>query len=160
MLALLRDDARATLASLARAVNLGQATVHERVRRLERDGLLKGYHARLDYARLDLGLSAFIGLQMQQSAPARARLSENLRRMPEVEELAWLTGDFDALVRIRARDTVHLQQVVFRLIQAGDGQMRTRTMVILSEPFAKPGPEFEAITLTDMQGSDAASTQS
>jgi DNA-binding Lrp family transcriptional regulator len=119
--------------------------VHARLRRLEQEGYIRGYHAALDYARLGLGLSAFVGIQMPQAAAARRRLIEHLSQIPEVEELVWVTGEFDALLRIRARDTVHLQEAVFRTISAGGGQVRTRTMVVLSEPYWRPGPAFEAV---------------
>lgn len=152
LLAHLRDDARASLVTLARRVHLAHATVHQRVKRLLREGFVRGFHARLDYARLDLSLCAYIGIHANQSAAFRARLVENLRRMPEVEELAWVTGDFDTLVKVRARNPAHLQQVVFQLIQAGEPSMRTRTMIVLSEPLWKPGPAFEAVATAEPLG--------
>jgi Lrp/AsnC family transcriptional regulator, regulator for asnA, asnC and gidA len=150
MLALLRDDARLTVVELGRRLSLGHATAHARLRRLEAAGLVRGYHAELDYARLGLGLSAYVGLQIQQSETTRTRLAEHLRSIPEVESCAWVTGDFDVMLRIRARDTLHLQDVVFRAISAGGpSQIRTRTMVVLSEPFSKPGPSFEEVLPPD-----------
>ena len=145
LLAGLRDDARTSLVTLARQVHLAHATVHQRIKRLLREGYLRGFFARLDYARLDLSLCAYIGVHAQQSAAFRARFVENLRHMPELEELAWVTGDFDALVKVRARNPAHLQQVVFQLTQAGEPSMRTRTMIVLSEPLWKPGPSFESV---------------
>lgn len=152
VLARLRDDGRASLVTLGRHLSLAHATVHQRVRRLMAEGYLRGVHARLDYARLGLSLCAYIGIHAQQSAAFRARFVENVRRMPEVEELSWVTGDFDAIVKVRARDPGHLQQVVFALIQAGEPTMRTRTMIVLSEPLWKPGPEFEAVAPPEGHG--------
>ncbi len=152
LLVRLRDDARASLVTLGQQVHLAHATVHQRVKRLLREGFVRGFYARLDYARLDLSLCAYIGIHAQQSAAFRARFVENLRHMPEVEELAWVTGDFDALVKVRARNPAHLQQVVFQLIQAGEPSMRTRTMIVLSEPLWKPGPAFESVMTADAAG--------
>jgi Lrp/AsnC family transcriptional regulator for asnA, asnC and gidA len=151
LLARLRDDARVSLVTLARQAHLAHATVHQRVNRLLREGFVRGFYARLDYARLDLSLCAYIGVHAQQSAVFRARLVENLRHMPEVEELVWVTGDFDALVKVRARNPEHLQQIVFQLIQAGEPNMRTRTMIVLSEPLWKPGPGFESVVLPEVE---------
>ena len=145
ILALLRDDGRATVAAIARALHLSHPAVHERLRRLTRAGYIRGYHADLDYALLGLGLTAYVGVQIQQAEPTRSRLAEALRRMPEVETMAWLTGDFDVLLRVRARDPAHLQDIVFRIVGAGEGRVRSRTMVVMSVPFEKPGPAFEAI---------------
>jgi Lrp/AsnC family leucine-responsive transcriptional regulator len=152
MLVLLRDDARISLTAIGRALHLGAAAVHERMRRLERLGYIDGFHARLNYGRLELGLGAYVGLQTQQSVQLRDRLTDALRAMAEVEEFSWVTGDFDVILKVRARDTGHLQQVLFRITRAGEGHVRARTMVILSQPFCKPGPDFEAVTQSDMQG--------
>jgi DNA-binding Lrp family transcriptional regulator len=151
MLVLLRDDARISLTAIGRALHLGAAAVHERMRRLQQVGYIEGFHTRLNYGRLELGLGAFVGLQTQQSTHLVERLAEALRLMPEVEEFSWVTGDFDVLLKVRARDTGHLQQVLFRITRAGEGHVRARTMVILSQPFRKPGPDFEAVTQSDMQ---------
>ncbi len=152
LLGLLRDNARAPLVELARELGYGNATIHERVRRLERLGYIRSYHAEVDYSRLGLDLAAYVGLQTPQSAEVRERLAQSLRRMPEVVGMAWVTGDFDALVTVRVSGTTHLQQVVFRMIQAGGGAgtVRARTIVVMSEPFSKPGPDFEAIAASDM----------
>jgi DNA-binding Lrp family transcriptional regulator len=152
MLVLLRDDARISLTAIGRQLHLGAAAVHERMRRLQQIGYIEGFHTRINYGRLELGLAAFVGLQTQQSTTLRERLADILRTMPEVEEFSWVTGDFDVLLRVRARDTGHLQQVLFRITRAGEGQVRARTMVILSQPFSKPGPDFEAVTESDMTG--------
>jgi DNA-binding Lrp family transcriptional regulator len=152
MLVLLRDDARISLTAIGRQLHLGAAAVHERMRRLQQIGYIEGFHTRINYGRLELGLAAFVGLQTQQSTALRERLADVLRTMAEVEEFSWVTGDFDVLLKVRARDTGHLQQVLFRITRAGEGQVRARTMVILSQPFSKPGPDFEAVTETDMVG--------
>lgn len=146
LLAQLRDDARISIVALGRALGLGNAAVHERLRRLREQQYIRGFHARLDYARLGLGLGAYVMLQSQQVATSRGTLEESLRQMPEVEELTWVTGEYDAVVRVRARDTEHLQQVLFRIVDAGQRQIRARTLVVLTQPFAKPGPSFEALT--------------
>jgi DNA-binding Lrp family transcriptional regulator len=151
ILALLREDARLSLTAIGRELSLGVASVHDRLRRLQRGGYILGFFTRLNYAKLDLGLGAYVGLQTQQSTALRERLSERLLRMAEVEEFTWVTGEFDVLVRVRARDTTHLQQIIFRITQSGEGQIRARTMVILGQPMFKPGPEFEAIVASDRE---------
>jgi DNA-binding Lrp family transcriptional regulator len=151
MLVLLRDDARISLTAIGRALHLGAAAVHERMRRLQRLGYIDGFHARLNYSRLELGLGAYVGLQTQQSAQLRDRLTDALRAIAEIEEFSWVTGDFDVILKVRARDTGHLQQVLFRITRAGEGHVRARTMVILSQPFCKPGPDFDTVTQSDMQ---------
>ncbi len=145
MLAMLRDDARLSVAAIGRSLHLSHPAVHERLRRLTREGYIRGYHADIDYSRLGFGMTAYVGVQIQQAEATRSKMAEALERMPEVEMMAWLTGDFDVLLRVHIRDPEHLQDVVFRIIGAGEGRVRSRTMVVMSVPFEKPGPGFEWI---------------
>jgi Lrp/AsnC family leucine-responsive transcriptional regulator len=145
MLAMLRDDARLPVAAIGRALHLSHPAVHERLRRLTREGYIRGYHADLDYGLLGFGLTAYVGVQIQQAEATRSRMAEALREIPEVEMMAWLTGDFDVLLRVHTRGPEHLQDIVFRIINAGEGRVRSRTMVVMSVPFEKPGPGFESL---------------
>jgi Lrp/AsnC family transcriptional regulator for asnA, asnC and gidA len=157
LLSLLRDNARVPLTDLARDVQYGYATVHERVHRLVRLGYIRGFHASLEYSKLDLGLVAFVGLQASQGKELRSRMADAIGRIPEVEAMAWVTGELDALVKVRSRDAEHLQEVIYRLVQAGGTTLlRSRTMVVLSEAVSKPGPDFEAITISDIRPTSVA----
>ncbi|MDE3076526.1 MAG: Lrp/AsnC family transcriptional regulator [Chloroflexota bacterium] len=145
ILARLRDDARYPFLQIAKELGVAGATVHERVNNMRRAGLLEGYRAVVTYPRLGIGIGAYVGLVIRQDEEVRLALADKARAMPEVEEMAWLTGDLDALVKMWVKDTDHLERAVYGLVAQAPESIRVRTMVILSTPFVKHGIDFERI---------------
>ncbi|GAA1594909.1 Lrp/AsnC family transcriptional regulator [Actinomadura kijaniata] len=133
-LAILRElsrDARVSLAELGRRVSLSRPAVAERVRRLEDSGVIRGYGAHLDLARLGLGLRAHVSLRPRHRSVGSARdLRDRLLAMGNVLSCAHVTGENCYELAIAVRDAPHLEQVIERLAELGD----TTTGVVLSEP--------------------------
>ena len=93
ILALLQDDGRLSLATLAEKVGLSPSPCLRRVRALEESGLIAGYRAHLDAKRLGLTLMALIGISMDQHTPERfATLEATVSAIPEVLECLLITG--------------------------------------------------------------------
>ena len=150
ILVVLRDEGRASFADIGRRVNLSQPTVHERVNRLREAGYIQGFRARLDYELLGFPLMTYVELRVQQAKVSREELVNRLREMPEVDRMVWVTGDFDALLRVRARNTQQLQDILFKTLKAGEESITSRTTITLSVAFDKAGTGFE--NLHDQQG--------
>jgi DNA-binding Lrp family transcriptional regulator len=129
LLDLLRADARATVAELARAVNLSPAPVGRRIARLERAGVIAGYTAIVDEGKVG-GVEAFAELRVTGDADV-SLVAELAAAVPEAEEVFTVAGDPDALVRVRVRDAEHLRQVINRL-RHSEGVVGTRTLMVLS----------------------------
>jgi Lrp/AsnC family leucine-responsive transcriptional regulator len=125
----LTDDARATLAEIGDRVGLSAPAVKRRLDRLERDGVILGYTARIDHARLGNPIEAFTEVRFSGSARVDviARIADDI---PEVIEVLTLTGDPDALVRIRVAAVDDLKRVVDKLRGKGD-ITGTKTTVVL-----------------------------
>lgn len=140
ILATLRDDGRATVQTLAANVGLGSATASVRLQTLRNEGLVQGIHARIDYPALGYDLCAYVLLQMNDITGQRGGLSEQLLALPEVEEVAWVTGEHDVLVKVWAKETRHLEAVVVRINEIG---ARSKTLIVLGQPRIKPGIGFE-----------------
>lgn len=145
LLATLREDGRATVQALAATVGLGSATASVRLQTLRNEGLVRGIHARINYSALGYVLCAYVLLQMNDITGRRGGLSEQLLAFPEVEELAWVTGDHDVILKVWAKDTRHLEAIVVRLNEIG---ARSKTLIVLDEPRTKPGIAFESPTTT------------
>jgi Lrp/AsnC family leucine-responsive transcriptional regulator len=111
ILQLLRDDARRSITNIAASVNLTAAPVKRRIERLEREGVIAGYTAIVDYERLGTSIEAYSELRITGSANA-PDLLERLLALPEVEECSIVTGDADLLLRIRVPDTTGLRRLV------------------------------------------------
>ena len=129
LLELLQEDARLSFAELGRRVSLSPPAVAERVRRLEAEGVVTGYHADLDVAKVGFPMQAVIRIS------ASARLAESIihqvREMPEVLDCHRVTGQDSFVVRVAIRSVEHMEDILHRLApHEGD----TVTSVILSTP--------------------------
>ena len=108
---LLQDDGRRTIADIAAHVNLSAAPVKRRIDRLERSGVIAGYTAVLDHARLRSTIEAFVEIRISGSTDVDAFIA-GISEIPEVSEIFALAGEPDAIVRIRVDDVEHLKRVV------------------------------------------------
>ncbi|MDT7546803.1 MAG: Lrp/AsnC family transcriptional regulator, leucine-responsive regulatory protein [Actinomycetota bacterium] len=133
LLALLVDDARSSYADLARAVGLSAPSVHDRVRRLERLGALRGYRAVVDPVSVGMGVTALVGI-LQREGVEQDELAEGLARIEEVEDCWFVAGEEAFVVKVRVADVDALEQTLGALRRT-TGVARTRTTVVLSTRF-------------------------
>ncbi|MGB8651794.1 MAG: Lrp/AsnC family transcriptional regulator [Mycobacteriales bacterium] len=133
LLAGLLADARTSYADLARQVGLSAPSVHDRVRRLERDGVLRGSCADIDPHAIGLGVSALIGLQQREGVDADDIVAA-LEQVPEIEDCWFVAGDETFVVKVRVADLDDLDRTL-RVLRHVPGVSRTRTTVVLSTRF-------------------------
>ena len=101
----LKQDGRVSSVELARRVGLTTTPCKERVKRLERDGYILGYHAQLNPEKLGKGLVVFVQITLQRTAGnAFKDFTDAIRAIPEVEECHLVAGNFDYLIKARVRD--------------------------------------------------------
>ena len=101
----LKQDGRLSSVELARRVGLTTTPCKERVKRLERDGYILGYHAQLNPEKLGRGLVVFVQITLQRTAGnAFKDFTDAIRAIPEVEECHLVAGNFDYLIKARVRD--------------------------------------------------------
>ena len=124
----LTDDPRASLASIAETTGLARNTVHSRVTRLERDGVLQSFERRIDPATLGYSLTAFIFVEVTQRK--LADIVEALRRIPEVLEVNGLSGVTDLFVQTVARDADDLYRIAGKILDI-DGVEKTTTALAM-----------------------------
>ncbi len=129
----LQADARTPFSEIARQIDMSSATVHDRVNRMEEAGVITGYHANVDPKEVSLGISAFVGLRVEQG-----REKDTLKKLQEIEgiqEVHLTTGSWDVLARVYARNADELRELMFDTIAQMDGFARSQTMVVLGSPF-------------------------
>lgn len=130
LLAVLRANARASYADLARAVGLSAPAVHDRVRRLESTGIITGYHAAVAPAALGLGVSALVGIH-QTDDVEQDDLANRLAEVAVVEDCWFVAGDEAFVVKVRVPDVDALEHTL-AVLRRVPGVARTRTTVVLS----------------------------
>lgn len=131
ILELLQKDARIANAAIARDVELAPSAVFQRIRKLEAQGVIQGYHARLDPGLLDQGLLAFITVQTGEGARAR-ETADLLASVPEVLEVHRVVGEDCFFLKVRVRDTEALGALLDEKIQTLQPVAGTRTTIVLS----------------------------
>jgi DNA-binding Lrp family transcriptional regulator len=128
ILAELQSDGRMTNVELARRVGLSAPPCLRRVRRLEEERIIRGYHADLDPVALgyEITFFALVGLESQKEAMLNA-FESRVRGWPEVRECHMIRGGGDFLLRLVARDTAHENALTSRLT-AADEVARVQTL--------------------------------
>jgi Lrp/AsnC family leucine-responsive transcriptional regulator len=129
ILSILRDDGRASHATIAKRVGLSAPAVGERVRKLEQLGVITGYRAVLNPHALGRGVCAYVSIAPQPRYPA-AQLVENLKPLAEIEELHAVAGEHGYVAKVRVADTQELDAFLDRLWMV-EGVERTRTTMVL-----------------------------
>jgi Lrp/AsnC family leucine-responsive transcriptional regulator len=113
LLAVLQDDGRISNAELAERVKLSPSACLRRVQRLERDGVIAGYAAEVDAAKVGLGLQAFVRVQLaKHDAAAIADFSAKVNAWDEVVACHALTGDMDYLLQVAVEDLEHFSRLL------------------------------------------------
>ena len=134
LLALLQADGRLTVAELARTVNLTLTPCIERVRRLEREGFIEGYFARLNPRRLGQPLLAFTEVTLDHAtADVFKRFNETVQMVDEIVECHMVAGGFDYLIKTRVRDLEEYRRVLGDKITSVRGVRHTQTYFVLEE---------------------------
>jgi Lrp/AsnC family leucine-responsive transcriptional regulator len=135
ILNLLQGDGRITNADLAKAVNLSPPSVLQRVRTLEKLGLVRAYTAILDHERLGLKITALamISLSLHQEQPIE-RFRKEIQTIPEVLECYHVSGEFDFLLKIVVKDIRAYEQLVREKLSRIKGIGQIKTSFVLATP--------------------------
>jgi Lrp/AsnC family leucine-responsive transcriptional regulator len=132
ILELLQEDGRATLGEIAEQVGLAPSSVHERVRKLEQGGVIKGYRAEVDAEALGLFVTALVSV-MPLDPRQPDDLPDRVLEFAEVEDCHSVAGDENYILKVRTRTTSDLEDLLRRMREKAGVQ--TRTTVVLSTPF-------------------------
>lgn len=134
ILRLLQRDGRMTNVELARRANLSTAATHERVRKLQRDGVIEGFSVRLNPAKLDRGLLAFVEVTLDRTAEdIFAAFARAVALRPEILECHMVAGGFDYLIKVRVRDMAAYREFLGRTLSGLPGIRQTHTYTVMEE---------------------------
>ena len=134
ILAHLQEHGRVSNLELAEAVHLSAAQCHRRHRRLEERGYIRRYEARLDAARLGLGVMAYVHVTMERGHIREVeKFRELIRGMGQVMECYAVTGDFDYVLKVVARDLKTLSDFLLKSLAQLPGVNGVRSSVCLDE---------------------------
>jgi len=134
LLRALQRDGRTPITQLAREVHLSVTPCTERVRRLESQGYIRGYHAHLDPGLLDQSVLAYIQVQLDRTTPdVFERFKQAMLPLEEVLECQMVAGGFDYLLKVRVRDMAAYRKLLGDHIACIRGVMQTHTYFVMEE---------------------------
>lgn len=134
ILRMLQENGRASNVELSAKVNLSPPQCYRRVKRLESAGLIRGYAAQVAVQKLGLDVIAFVSLTLDREQNKKAReLEKTIRGFPEVLECYGISGDFDYLLKVVARDLKSLSVFLTDRLMQVPGVSAVRSTVCLEE---------------------------
>ena len=141
----LQKNARLSNKELAAAVGLSPSACLERVRRLQRDGILSGFHAEVNPADLGIGLQAFVSVRLQKhSRDVVDAFRAHVVTLPEVVAVYHVAGESDFLVHVAVRDAEHLRNLTLDGFTTRTEVARLNTALIYEHAMAHVLPNYLA----------------
>jgi len=131
ILQILQEKARIPNVEVARKVGMAPSAVLERIRKLEKQGIIDGYEVRLNPERFNCGLIAFVFIQ-PGTEPAPMATGEAYARLPQVQEVHYVAGDDGYLLKVRVADPAALERLLREQILPIGPVKAVRTHVALS----------------------------
>lgn len=136
ILSFLVKDARMAYLEIARECGLSGAAIHQRVRKLEENGVITGSRLLVKPAAIGLNVCAYVSIAISE-ANKYPEVVSSLKRIPEVVECHFVTGKSAILVKLYCLDNDHLMQVLLNTIQNIPYVQSTDTMISLDEAFER-----------------------
>ena len=136
ILRFLMEDARTPILEIARNIGISGAAIHQRLRKLEKSGLLEGSRFILNPKALGYTTTAYVGIYLDKAMSNPYAVRE-LEKIPEVLECHYTTGNWSILIKVLCRDNEHLMHLLNKKIQQIKGVSRTETFISLDQQISR-----------------------
>lgn len=134
LLQVLQENGRASNVELSDRASLSAPQCYRRVRRLETEGIIRGYAAQVVPSAIGLGVVAFVSLNIDREQARKARdLEKVIRQFPEIIECHTISGDFDYLLKVVATDLKSFSNFLTDRLMQVPGVAGVRSMICLEE---------------------------
>jgi Lrp/AsnC family transcriptional regulator for asnA, asnC and gidA len=131
ILDILIDNTRVPFTDISKRLLISAGTVHVRVKKMEDAGIIRGSSLNLDYVKLGYSFIAYVGIFLEKTSATEVVINA-LRDIPFITVAHITTGKFNIFCKVRARDTHHAKEVIFKIDDVA-GVSRTETMISLEE---------------------------
>lgn len=134
ILNILQKDGRIAISELASRVNLSTTPCSERVKRLEREGIIMGYHARVNPQLIDRNLLVFLEIKLSaKSGDVFDQVARDLVEIPEVLECHLISGEFDYLVKARLKEMSAYRRLLGDLLKKLPSSASSHSYIVMEE---------------------------
>jgi len=144
ILNIIQNNGKVSNAELARQLAMAPSGVLERVKKLEKKGVIRGYEVRLDPAKLGLGVTAFIHV-LTTDTVGSTRVGRQLAEISEIQEVHWIAGDYNYLVKTKLKRASDLTDLLkkFGLINGLRDTRSTLVLETIKETQIIPGEQLD-----------------
>ena len=136
-------DAFSPSTEVAKKLVVSGGTVHVRMKKLQKAGVIKGAELVIDYSKLGYDIGAFIGIYLEKGSMYKS-VARELKKIPEVVEINYTTGAYSMFVKLICNNTHNLRDVLNEKIQSIKGIERTETFISLEESLSRH-PELKPV---------------
>ncbi|MEA3342528.1 MAG: Lrp/AsnC family transcriptional regulator [archaeon] len=138
ILALLKKDAKLKTQEISRRAGMPVTTVHNRIKKLEENGIITHYCAMVDNKKLGINISAYVMINVEYRTPSgkkisQAKLAKDIKKNSLVDEASIVAGGTDIIIRIHAKNIDELNEFIINRLRDMDGVANTHTLVVLNE---------------------------
>ncbi len=133
----LMKDAKTPYTEIADRIFVSGGTVHVRMKKLEKMGVVRGATLDIDFSKLGYDITAFIGIFLEKSS-LYSQVTAELEKIPEILTMHYTTGAYSIFAKLTCRDTNHLREILHDKIQNVEGVSRTETLISLEERINRP----------------------
>lgn len=133
----LLSNSRTTTTKIASQVDVSNVATQQRIGKLEKAGIIKGYTAVIDYRLLNYKTVSYIGIFLEK-AKNYPDVIKKLNKVPQIIEAHFTTGNYSIFAKVIAKDNIHLMEILSEQVQNIDGIARTETFISLQEGIHKP----------------------
>ena len=134
ILGILQSDGRVVMTDLAEQVGLSLTPCIERVRRMEREGIILGYHARLNPRELGASLLVFVEISLKDMANGKfEEFRRGVLEVEQVQECHLVSGDFDYLIKARLSDMSQYRSMLGNILLQLPAARESRSYVVMEE---------------------------
>jgi len=134
ILRLIQENCRLTAREISAATDIRVTTVFAKIKRMERLGVIKGYHAVLEDSKLNMGTTAFILISFahkgEEKVLSQRNVAKEIAKFPEVQEVHIISGEWDILIKVKAKDVVSIGKLVVDKLRLVRGIEKTLTCLV------------------------------
>lgn len=138
ILSLLKENCKMSTREMSDRTGVPITTIHNRMKKMEQDGIIRSYTTVLNQKKLGMTIQAFIQITVTYSTPAGKHVSQEdlakrIYQMPEVEECYIMTGGTDILIKVSVKDVDELNNFVINKLRDTEGVQNTMTAIVLND---------------------------
>lgn len=135
----LKKDARSAFSKIASDLNISNSLVHQRIKKMKDDGLIKKADLLLDEKKLGYSTKAYVGIRLKEARVAE-KVVEKLYQIPEITECNYVSGKYAIFALVYSKDNDHLRSILYNQIHEIEGVGGTDSFICFSTNFDRSVP--------------------